>query len=742
MCVLIFIHLLSTEQSILVDDSLTVEIEFAAPLLLIPESSVSDLGCLKVDFGHVSVSGRFFTGDSEKSTYFQPERIDNTLPAAESVEQNMNMKSISGPADTFIDFKITNLSLSYHSSFKEIAIATTSHPQKYQDRKNTQNDIEYIFQPFGIDIEALLPCPLTHFNPDLAECNVNIVVKPKIELSLSALMYYRILYLSDIVLSTINSSAPKVEVANDKASSSFANAAFSALSETNSTLQNISSDLGNNEHSFVDEGSLKKSFFLRVFIPEILIVLIYDENSGHHTDISLTHVGFDTTDCLFETTLSLRLGALSLSDSKRSKSNRFLARSTKILSDQSHNNACDVRALFQCTVTSFKSKESPLFSKYGNEIKLRVGSLYLDSDALTLLNLRPFYEVSLGKKMLHYPPIKLNASTNEAPPQYAKDEKNEVVNKSSVPSLPAGVKLSLSLKNISLELFNPDDSCLNESNSCEVTLESVGKLEMIDLSVELCQEAERSCDIEKYRMVSRCDTVTKGTTNEMSAKLLMKSLIISDTRPTSEVNHYTAILCPRNVFSLASSNDELESSPIENQFSINFLSEVVSTVYPSHVPNDDEKIGPAKEEVIETTNSVNVNSTDVDIYVSLDAIMELLNVTMDHLSAITELTRPLYSDCELLPIDEEFISDFDDRNLNIETEKAADVRVSSAACTPLPFQDSNIDCSGKRIVEVTKANEIQMSPGVNREDRSIISAKRRKTLVSTSVKFSVPSPKL
>ena len=799
-------------------DSLSLAIEFPAPVLLVPEDSSRDLGCLKIDFGHISARGRMPTGDGSTEMGSSHNHGRGEGGDGGGRGRAMDLDSKAGPHCTFISTHVTNMSVALHPSFQQIStrLQTQIHAaeqlgrsqvrEEEEDTESRSEDILYIIQPFGVRMDVHMPSALTkRIHVDLADNNVSFVIAPRIEMTLTAVTLSRLLHMLDLLQGAMTPpSAAAGTGAGSATGTATATATLAALMvatsdsvlvpeeeedktegclrQTDSETEAESKRAQQQRKEEEEEVACNLVMLVQMTLPEIKLVLVYEENMQYNMDISLTEMHFDFQDRLYDSVVTLSLGSLAVLDSKRSESQQYLAHSalTSAKSGQS------TEELIHITVTTIKSRKSPLYSQYGIDLDLRLGTLSLNMDAKTVLHLRPFYEVlSLGRSLWHYPAplpplhataaLQLHPQHGDAGPESATAAAATAI--SSIPNIPAGLQLTMSLNSISLEVLkddgvNTDDTSAGTRLETRASvLESVGRLQMQGLASWVRMEAERTCDVRRCAEVSGSGGErggATGVTNELSAAVTMKSLVVTDTRSTSEAHVHTTILCPAAASAVTSSatmtQDQRagqgggEGEEDGDQVRVEFTSETVSTVH--QVRNQQRGEGGGgwqQQEHTETTAHTAIRTNHMDVYVSLDAIMELLNVGLENVAALTALTAPLsLEDEEEEEEDDEDEEEEDDDEafydaLSRPSSERQSPRSNKYRCAEDSLNDPKYEDMG--FLDVEEEEEEELSEGgeglpallLREKEREkvagvLVRTKSTSTFATTSVVM--PSPKL
>ena len=699
-----------------IPESLIIVVDLAAPVLIIPENSGIDMGCLMVNFGHFSSRGRILmaNGDDESVVdhhHLSSDKINvGGSDQASDCENMLDLESSYRDALTNVSTKIEDLSVSFLSSVADVAHFRTHPAHGTKDATGMGETKEtYIIQPFGIFVDLIVASSKLS-SSELAETTVDIRIMPKFEVSLTARTYCRLLNIIDILQKTVDMHTGQVSIDENTKSSSMAKAAVSAMVEVNDT---ILCDSGNDENyseenaghsSSKQEFVNKLSILVQFSLPELSSVLIYDAKSGNEFKVSLGNISFYFKDCLYDSSVKLKMGSFCVSDSMRPAEHRYLIRDCVALGDNmadldsmQHSNE-----LLQLSVVTFKSKKSPSFLKYGNEVILRVGTLSVCSDELTFTNLRPFYEVFLGKHLIEYPALSLlppgDTPLNHDHHMTGKDNVSPCeATGSSVSNIPAGIQVLMSLNKFTLEFLKLDTEVTNN----KPILESVSKLDMIGLSATILMESERTSDHEKYLQVSGSDEVVRGSTAELSANLKMRSLVIFDTRPMCEANYYTRMLGPQCCHKPSATVNTWELRGDEDLISIELLQEIV---FVFHRKDDHEKSFSSHhkydEEITQTTVDIKAITASLDVYISLDAIMDILNAAGNNLSALDEFMTPLSDFDHSRELSDGVYIGHKDTNEDVDDALADSDESSNEATTWRPIPEKGSLIKRKRAVTI------------------------------------------
>jgi hypothetical protein len=278
-------------------------------------------------------------------------------------------------------------------------------------------------------------------------------------------------------------------------------------------------------------------------------------------------------------------------------------------------------------------------------------------------------------------------------------------------------------------------------------------MEMSGLSVSVCIEAECNNDWERYVKVSGCDAVIKGSTTSLSADVKMKSLVVTDTRILSEANLYNTILCPGERGSDGDRDDGRDgggegiSSVACNgvgpsdQVRIVYSEETTSTLHQVPVPvasSDGSTFSLQDEEHSETTINTDISTNVIDVYVSLDAIVDLLNVTMENVAAVTALMGPLSSKGGY-DSDEsgEYSSGDESEGGYSDDDIFLDTLLSPVKGSDDDEEGGFFTATGGGLADVGPAKEVGKS---QRPVGTLV--KKRKTATFTTTQIKMPSPKL
>lgn len=435
----------------------------------------------------------------------------------------------------------------------------------------------YLIRPFGIAVGVQT------IDKSVADMTVSINVQPNIRGELSADKLSRLMHIIDIVPSTFQTLPSDESDATNAISNDFVVPQPTALTIIDTRQVN----------------PLQCEILVHAVIPEVSLHLQYGSHANERNLLCISGLSTDITMRPYDMQVLFDLGTLSIEDFMREESQVTLARTP----------AEGQQSLVHFSYTKINHVKSPLYTQYGTEIEVKFGKLYMNADANTLLHLRPCYEIILGKRLVDYPPELMSIPAAAAlSQQTSKTASSSTATTSLLEYVPTKMHVTVTLQTISLELLKADSEMASHSPESRL-LDSVVLLDISGLTAEV---------IMGKRLTTTC---------------AMQSLRIMDTRYLSSEYHFKTILGPTAV-QLAPVVEE-ETLEMERESSIEMLALERQDSTPHNL------FTLTYSEDSDHDKSVRINIGPITSYLSLDTILDLVNIATVNAMAVVELTGPV-----------------------------------------------------------------------------------------------------
>lgn len=330
------------------------------------------------------------------------------------------------------------------------------------------------------------------------------------------------------------------------------------------------------------DGELERvAMLVRVSVAEVALNLAYEIGSAKESiALSVKMLDVRYFNRPLDANVLVDLTSLSVENSSRSESQRSLARTPD-----------DGKNFFHLSYTSILSTSSPLFKKLASELDIEVANLALNFDADTILNLRPFILSLLGKDS--FSKEHADALPVLAAPDASKQSSGGVdmpKNAILIRGTPQGMSASFRLALISLELLRKPV----KRGTSTGELETAFSLQLASLAVGI------------------------ELTDLVKAEVKMRSMDVFDKRPISRDYFYT------------------------NLFSMSLPSEAKEEEEQEHKQEDKEEqvfgLSVTYEQQSATIATCLINIPLVASYLSLDSVMNLVDVSMENVNSFLLLT--------------------------------------------------------------------------------------------------------
>jgi hypothetical protein len=383
-------------------EQMTVVFEADAPKIIIPDNCSNDEGFLYLDAGKLSVRGR--------------------MRGPEGMEWHVLMTSINAyMSDTLEGSSLARRSMGTPDSWGLKAFQEEQEKRRRRQlstpraRKTSSGDASiasaglfsdghtaYLIKPFNLQVDV------QNLDKKDANLTVSVVIDPGLRGDLDELMLSRVLNMSTLVSSTFKREKKVMEKVQtvrrnslQKLRASEVVAARAKLRKANSTWNTgMISDSNDEKPPNTPTKRLARGILdpdrydvlVYVVIKEITLDLQYDMVNCEHIVLSAAELAMDIKTRIHDTQMFFTMNALSIQDTNRSSHQQDLAWSRPV--DGKPN-------LINISYCSLDSARSSLYEGYGKEIKVEFGSLFMSLDTNTVMHLRPFYEVTLGKRYAH-----------------------------------------------------------------------------------------------------------------------------------------------------------------------------------------------------------------------------------------------------------------------------------------------------------------------------------------------------
>lgn len=399
------------------DSTIEISFDMQSPKIIIPEECCQDVGYLMLDPGHV------------------------TLTAV------MLMSRDSGVT-----------SMKWDLAFQEIMMGmpdTMTELFKYEHAAA-------VVKPFDVNMKV----DLSYIDPSSTFTSMVIDINPKISGVMDAKKLSSLLRIYDVFM---------VVFASSEATESFADTAIYALhnAQYSSYAALLSSEstavIGNLDDKVVKVvDATKPTFVISISIPEISLTLFHASNS--YGLVKLDKLSLEGVSREYDYQMFLDLNSITIEDSSRPMHQTILVHCP--------NTNNEDKKLVHMNFITISNKRSPYYEvfPYGTSMELNFGKLHINSDANSLLKLRPYYEVILGKRFKEYTILTTEISPKStdiisAGIELTSSSMSTLSNTNSLTLsfVPTGMCLIIVANTLSMEMLRP----VERDNSGTYSLESI-----------------------------------------------------------------------------------------------------------------------------------------------------------------------------------------------------------------------------------------------------------------------------
>jgi hypothetical protein len=442
----------------------------------------------------------------------------------------------------------------------------------------------YLIRPFNVHTTVQT------YNKSVADMTVTVAIDPSICGEIDAIKLSRVMHLIQVVSATFRP-----------------NTVNPSPTPTSQIQTNLEQDL------FVD--AKKCSILIEAQIPEVSLVMNYNNLENHFGILSIHQLSCRVELRPYDFQVLVDLKGLTLEDSLRFDEQKYVISSPNRLTDVPQ---------IHISYVSMSHKGSPFYDAHAIEVLVAFTRLHLHIDPHSIMFLRPFYEVILGKRLQSYP-LDLDSSMSSSATLDITPNPGGVIRPSGT-NIPTGMHVIVSFEVIACEL-------LRSSGSGGNILE--GSLHAKLLTMFLI-------DIYRLRVEVRLDQL-------ISADVHIHSTNIADTREISNDYYFKTIV-----------------KPSQSENCLNLSKEALSQTSASEAAMMSQETSSQllityKQE--SSTNSfVDIIVRDITGYLSLDTVLDLLDVSLTNTFAALDLVKPLDKTSDLIAPS---YSDSDSRKTNI-----------------------------------------------------------------------------
>ena len=348
---------------------------------------------------------------------------------------------------------------------------------------------------------------------------------------------------------------------------------------------------------------------VEIKLPTVAIELNYDVTAGSHLILELKKLEATTLFRAYDRHLHFDLSELSIQDSFRSEEQSYLTWTP-----------VEFGNLIHISYVNIFSSKSPLYSKYGTEVDIDFAHLCLNIDVNTLLHLKPFFDVLLGKARSSSGSSSgsnESLSTTNEPFLYVSSH-NGLSNLPFSPSLlrtasedcPSGMLITAKLSKISLDLLRCPE------------IEKKGLLLDPAFSIEV---ANLTADVKMAEL--------------MEVTVQLKSFQIRDIRVVSEDYFYRTIILPTaedtsgfpSTYSGANLHTSDGSSAYETASSAWTSAAAASVIPQSHL------LYLHYYQRSKNDSHLDVEVSNVTSFVSLEAVLDFLAISSSNFFTLLSL---------------------------------------------------------------------------------------------------------
>lgn len=347
---------------------------------------------------------------------------------------------------------------------------------------------------------------------------------------------------------------------------------------------------------------------ISILMPMATLDLTYDDENGEHLILSITKMTSTLLNRAYDRQLLFDLSEIYMRDSFRAEAQQDLMWTP-----------ADGGNLIHIAYRNMFSTLSPLYKKHGTELVINFAVLGLNTDSSTITHLKPFYEVLLSARNTNHTMqnernvgahdhaiTQLRDIDLELDTSFDRGETNQLLNSvmspttNPAPDRPSGVHVVASLGKISLDILR---SSVQEKKG--QLLEPAFAMEVSNLSA----------DVDVAELIT--------------ATVILKSFEIQDKRVSSRDYLFKKVFCP-----------VLEDA-----------GEAFSPISDIHSPTTIESYDARSMEMPLATNllniqyvqeskansNVNITVSNVTSFISVDAILDLINVGLANTFALLDV---------------------------------------------------------------------------------------------------------
>ena len=289
----------------------------------------------------------------------------------------------------------------------------------------------YLIRPFDVSVQ------MQTVDKTSSDMVVDVLIKPNLTGVLDSSKLAKLLHISRLTTSTFT----------DRASTD------TARYET----------LPSQTSQFEDEDLTRVLMLVRVKILEVALDLEYGNSAEDHLILSVRALDVKYFGRQLDTNILVDLNSIKIDDSSRAMSQRTLAWTPAAN-----------RNLIKFSYTYIRSVRSPVYLQYASEVIVNFANLALNADESTVLNLRPFILVLLGKDNYSKDSLRVNVGnpSNETP----------LMEASGSVDRPYGMRVIVAVDTINLDLLRKRNSGMID---CEITLDTAFSVNVNDISAEI-----------------------------------------------------------------------------------------------------------------------------------------------------------------------------------------------------------------------------------------------------------------
>eukprot|EP01041_Mallomonas_annulata_P001683 gene1683-3255_t len=394
----------------------------------------------------------------------------------------------------------------------------------------------------------------------------------------------------------------------------------------------------------IEDSPLHRTLDVTLQVPELALDLQYDMMKGHHLFLSVKTLQTHLVMRPYDLQWVFDLNTLSIQDSQRCLDQRDLARTP-----------ATEKMLVHVSYIYMTNRKSPCFVQHGTEVVVNFAEIALNVDHKTLLHLRPFYEVLLGRRdyspsadaMSTIPPINSSQLCTTArltdAIQYAKEilamtqqsssntnrDETKTIHTNSLSSssqyqllpIPKTMHVVCTLGKISLDMLQIAVTNDNKRNgftgsaSPQLPLLPMFCLEVAGLTADVC------------------------LTDLIKADVRLQTVDVIDRRESSREYAFKTILTP----------DPLQDTPAklpskESSSSSSAGTTKAGSGNKGHSPflDDVNFLTILYTQESRRSSFVDIVVRNVTSFVSLDSVLDLVNVSVANAFAVLDLVAPVH----------------------------------------------------------------------------------------------------